>query len=70
MINLTWKNNDLKNIMSRKGVTQQELAEHLKISQNTISQYVNAKREPNLDTICKICNYLGIKVIDDLFKKN
>jgi len=68
MLNLSWKNNDLKNIMNRKGVTQQELAEHLAISQNTISQYVNAKREPNLDTICKICNYLDIKTIDELFK--
>lgn len=68
MKEISWKMNDLKNILERKGVTQTELAEFLGIARNTLSQYVNAKREPNIETICKICTYLNIHNIEDLFK--
>lgn len=68
MKNISWDKNNLKYILDRKGISQTELAEYLGIARNTLSQYVNAKREPNIGTICKICTYLGIDNIEDLFK--
>jgi len=68
MKNLDWKQNNLKYILDRKNISQTELAQFLGIARNTLSQYVNAKREPNIGTICKICTYLEIENIEDLFK--
>ena len=68
MKDISWEKNNLKNILDRKGITQTELAEYLGIARNTLSQYVNAKREPNIGMICKICTYLNINNIEDLFK--
>lgn len=68
MKNIAWENNNLKEILDRKDIKQEELAEYLGLSQNTVSQYVNAKREPKLKIICKICEYLKIENIEDLFK--
>lgn len=68
-INLSWKNNNLKELLKRRGITQAEFAEELKITQGSLNHYIKNIRQPNLDMICNMCNILGLEKIDDLFKK-
>jgi transcriptional regulator with XRE-family HTH domain len=44
-------------LMSQKGVSQTQLAEHLNVKQQTISKYINGIIEPGLDTVLKIAKY-------------
>ena len=43
-----------------KGLTQKQLAEKLNVKQTAVSYWESGKREPDLDTIKKICAVLGI----------
>lgn len=67
-INLSWKNNNLKEILKRRGITQAEFAEELEITQGSLNHYIQNHRQPDLDMICKMCNILKLEKIDDLFK--
>jgi transcriptional regulator with XRE-family HTH domain len=44
------------------GITQTELAKSLKTDQGAISAYINAKRNPQLDTVTKWAEALGVTV--------
>ncbi len=47
-------------------VSQQTLANHLKIAQNTLSNYELGNREPDISTLIKIADYFGVGVDDIL----
>lgn len=44
------------------GLTQRELAQALKISQNTVSQYESGKRNPTVKKLVEISALLGCSV--------
>lgn len=46
-------------------MTQKQVCEKLGLKQNTLSQYENSRREPNLATLKKLAELYGCK-IDDL----
>lgn len=53
-----------KNIKTARkiaGMTQKELAEKLKTSQQNLAQYENDKRKPKLETLEKIASALGVR---------
>lgn len=43
-----------------KGISQSEFARLFGVKANTINQWANGKREPDLDTLCKICILFGV----------
>lgn len=51
---------NLKEIRKSKGLSQQELANILGLSQIAISQYERGIREPNLETLILICQKMEI----------
>ncbi len=57
----------IKALRTEKGLSQQELAEILGISQKTISGYEVGVREPNIETLIKIAIVLDTTV-DDLIE--
>lgn len=52
-----------------KGISQSEFARLFGVKQNTVNQWANGKREPDLDTLCKICILFGISY-DELLGYN
>lgn len=61
-LGMTMKWYDLaKTLMKSRGVTQEQLAEHLGITKGAVSHWLNARREPNLGEIARILEFLGKK---------
>jgi putative transcriptional regulator len=58
--------NKLKKILKEKGIKQQMLAELVGLSKQTISNIVNNRYTPTLETAFIIAYYLNMK-IDDIF---
>lgn len=54
--------NQIKELLNMKNIQQKELASHLGMSQNTLSQYLNKKRKMSLETISKIADFLEVTV--------
>ncbi|MGN0290923.1 MAG: helix-turn-helix domain-containing protein [Lachnospiraceae bacterium] len=50
----------IKRARKASGLTQREMAKKLGLAYSTYSNYENNHREPDLDTINKICAILGI----------
>lgn len=50
----------IKELRELKGMQQKELALELDIPSNTLSQYENERREPNLDILKQLANYFGV----------
>lgn len=50
----------IREIMSEKGVTSVELAEKIGVSKATISNLINNKTMPSIDTLGKIATVLGV----------
>ena len=59
----------LKAARKKKGMTQQQLADKLKVSVNTIQNYENDRREPSYEMLCNISNILDLSIIDILPSK-
>lgn len=59
----------LKVARKKKGMTQQQLADKLKVSVNTIQNYENDRREPSYEMLCNISNILDLSIIDILPSK-
>lgn len=47
--------------MRESGITQETLAEHLGMTKGAVSHWLNARREPSINDIAKILNFLGLK---------
>lgn len=50
-----------KDLMKRRGISQETLAEHLGLTKGAVSHWLNARREPSLQDIAKIMAYLGLQ---------
>lgn len=52
----------LKELLSEKGVTSAELAGRVGVSKATVSNLINNKTMPSLDTLEKIADALGVEM--------
>ena len=52
--------NKLKELRLEKKLTQRTIAKILGIAQPSYIKYEQAKNEPDIDTICTICDYFDI----------
>ncbi len=52
----------LKTIREDKGYTQQELAEALHLSATALSHYETGSREPSIETIKQIAEFLDVSI--------
>lgn len=55
---------NIKKIRIDKGLSRQDLASELEVSESTISRYENNKREPNMATLKKIGEILNVPLAD------
>lgn len=53
---------NLKKIRKRKGITQEKLAEIAQMSMASVQRYESGKRQPNIQTINKFAEALGVPV--------
>lgn len=53
---------ELKGLRKKYGLTQQELADELKLAKSTISMYENGKREPDFETEELIADYFNVDI--------
>ena len=60
-------NNDLKNLRKIKNISQNELAEVLSVSRQTINSIENGKFDPSLTLAIKLTRYFNVS-IDEIFK--
>lgn len=52
----------LKEVLSEKGVTSAELAGRVGVSKATVSNLINNKTMPSIDTLEKIADALGVEM--------
>ncbi len=50
----------LTELMKEKNILQKELSKSLGFSQNAISRWCNNNREPDFDTLIKICDFFDV----------
>lgn len=60
----------LREVLSEKGVTSAELAGRVGVSKATVSNLINNKTMPSLDTLEKIAEALGVEVWELFVSKN
>ena len=53
-------NNRIRQLRKQKNLTMKQLGEALGLAESTISQYETGKREPDIGTILKICEYFNV----------
>ena len=53
---------NLKKLRADNGISQQQLADAIGLSQTSIWKYENQTGEPTLDTLMKLANYFGVSV--------
>lgn len=54
--------NNLKILRNKKTVSQQEIADYLKITRQAYSFYENGKRQPDYETLLKLAKYFNVSV--------
>lgn len=52
----------LKQLRDEKGMSQEELAAILNVTQQTVNNYENNKREPKQEMLCKIAEYFSVSI--------
>ncbi|MDP3651419.1 MAG: helix-turn-helix transcriptional regulator [Rhodoferax sp.] len=60
-------NNQLKALRNARGLTQQELADALSVSRQTVISIESGKYDPSLPLAFKIAQFLALK-IEDIFQ--
>ena len=50
----------IKQLRKSRGITQSELAENLGISSSAVGMYEQGRRDPDDNTLLKLCSYFGI----------
>ena len=60
-------NNNLKNLRKIKNISQNELADALSVSRQTINSIENGKFDPSLTLAIKLTRYFNVS-IDEIFK--
>ena len=59
----------LKELREKNHLSQQDLAEILKVSPSTVSNWESGKRQPDIQMIVEIANYFSVSV-DDVLGRN
>lgn len=59
-------NNHLKTLRNARGLTQQELADALAVSRQTVISIESGKYDPSLPLAFKLAQFLGLR-IEDIF---
>lgn len=54
--------NQLKNLRTKKGVSQQIVADYLEITRQAYSNYENGNRDPDNETLLKLAEYFEVSV--------
>ena len=54
--------NRIKELRLQKGITQEQLAQHLNVAKSTIGMWENEKREPDVSTLIKLSNYFHCSI--------
>jgi putative transcriptional regulator len=62
--------NRIKEVLKEKGIKQIWLAEKLGKSYNMVNGYVTNKRQPSIEILYEIANFLNVSVKDLLIDKN
>lgn len=52
----------MKELRKARNITQLKMAMDLNMSQNTISRYENGEREPGLEELVQIADYLDVSI--------
>ena len=60
---------NIKKNRSQKGITQDQLAEHLNVTRQAVSNWENGKTQPDIETLTAIAAYFGISVEDLIYGK-
>lgn len=55
---------NLISFMEQAGINQVQLAEKLGISKGTVNNWARGNNSPDVDMVPKICNVLGISILD------
>lgn len=50
----------LRSLIEDKHMTQKEIASSVGIAQNTLSSYINGKRQPDLQMLCLLAAYFDV----------
>lgn len=58
--------NNLEELRKQKGINQEDLADNLKVSRQTISSLENGRYNPSILLAFKIARYFNLK-IEDIF---
>ncbi|MBQ7779814.1 MAG: helix-turn-helix transcriptional regulator [Clostridia bacterium] len=53
---------NLRFLRTRAGLSQQQLADVINVSQQSINKYENHDVEPNIETLCAIADYFNVSV--------
>ena len=61
---------NIKDLRIAKSLTQDQLAEKLFVTRQTVSNYENGKSHPDIETIEKIASVLDCKITDIIYGKN
>ena len=51
---------ELDRILKEKGLAQNEFAAQLNLGATTLNNYIKGRRLPDLNTLCKMCDALGV----------
>ena len=60
MITLEKIRNELQQAIKTSGKTQTQIAKELRVSQQTVQQYVSGRAMPGLDTLANLCVILDL----------
>lgn len=60
-----WREN-IKHYLNLSGRTQKDLAQSVNVTEATLSNYLNGKRDPHFEIVFKIAEEIGVSV-QDLF---
>ena len=55
-------NEQISNAIQSSNLSQYKIAKDLKISQGYLSEVLKGKKNPNINYLEKLCNYLGYKI--------
>lgn len=59
----------LREILAKRGITLKDFAAQSGLSQSNLSNYINGKISPTLDTVSRIASHLDIDAIELLKKR-
>ena len=60
----------IKELRTKKNISQKELADRLFVSDKTLSSWEINRTEPSLDLVVEICNILDVSVAKFLYEDN